>query len=118
MSYDEFVYAVVGGRVDEAIANLRSTAAGDVDHVLLKEFYLDRLAVSLVFTWGLSEEGLRVIELNAELHPESNRVQVTLAEAYAAVGNNAAAIEVYSRYVEKYPDDTRAKSRLERLRGL
>jgi predicted Zn-dependent protease len=58
-----------------------------------------------------------MIELNAELHPESNRAQVNLAEAYAAVGNDAAAIEVYTRYVEQHPDDARARSRLEGLRN-
>jgi hypothetical protein len=117
LSYDEFVHAAIDGRVDEAISDLRSTAADGGDNVLLKEFYLDRLAVSLVFTWGLTQEALRVIELNAELHPDSDRAQINLAEAYAAVGNDAAATEVYSRYVERHPDDARAKSRLEQLRN-
>jgi predicted Zn-dependent protease len=116
ITYDEFVQAILAGRIEEAIRELREVAAIGVHHLLLEDsHFLERIAYSLAFSWGLREEAVRVIEFDAELHPTSARAQSNLAETYVALENHAAAIDVYRRYLERHPDDTRVRSRLEEL---
>ena len=117
ISYDEFVQAVVVGRAKEATNTLRSVAVVEPGNILLNETYLQRLAVSLLFTWGLAEEAIPVIEFMAELYPSSVPAQVMLAEGQILVENYPAAIKVYSRYLDQHPNDTSAQSRLEWLRS-
>jgi tetratricopeptide (TPR) repeat protein len=115
--YDEFVQAVVAGRAEEAINELRADAAAEPGHILLDETYLQRLAVSLLFTWGLAEEAMPVIELMIERYPSSASAQGLLAEGLILLEDYPAAIEVISRYLEQYPNDAGAQSRLEWLRS-
>jgi tetratricopeptide (TPR) repeat protein len=117
IGYDEFVQAVVTGRAEEAIDELRAAADVEPGHVLLDEIYLGRLAVSLLYTWGLAHEAMPVLEFMAERDPSSVRAQAMLAEGYILVENYPAAIEVFSRYLEQHPDDTGARARLEWLRS-
>jgi dienelactone hydrolase len=115
--YDEFVQAVVSGRAEGAIDELRAAAAVEPSHVLLTELYLVRLGTNLLFTWGLAREAALVLEFAVERYPASVTAQGTLAEAYVAVEDYPAAIEIYSRYVEQHPDDAGGRDRLESLRS-
>jgi hypothetical protein len=116
ISYDELVAAVVEGRGDEAIGRLRSVAAVDPNHILLNEASLQRLSANLLFTWGLGKEALPVIELMAERYP-SPLAEVLRAEAQIVTGNYQTATDIYSRFVEQYPDNAIARTRLEWLRS-
>ncbi len=114
ITYDEFVQAILAGRIEEAIRELRAAAAVGAHHVLLEDsHFLERIAYRLAFSWGLREEAVRVIEFDAELHPTSARAQSNLAETYVALQNYPAAIDAYSRYLEQHPSDTRVQSRLD-----
>lgn len=117
ITYDEFVSAVVAGRAEEAVGELRAAAAVDPDHVLLGRTYLERLTQYLLFPWNLAEEALPVIEFMNELYPESMLGRYLVGEAHVLRGDYATAIDVYERHVEEYPDDANAKARLESLRN-
>ena len=115
IGYDELVQAVLGGRAEPAVADLRLTGARSDD---LDEAHLGRLVVSLLFTWGLAEEAIPLIQYMAEQYPSSVQARTLLAEAYVLVGNYAAAIDVLSEHVRQHPDDLRALSRLEQVREI
>ncbi len=67
-------------------------------------------------TWGLAEEVMPVIEFWVELYPSSDGAQVVLAQGHIDVGDYPAAIEVYRRLLERFPDNSFLTSRLEWLR--
>jgi len=69
----------------------------------------------LLFTWGHPKEAIPVIELMMERYPEPGPPRL-LAEAHAASGDVAGAIDLYSKYLEQNPDDATVRARLEELR--
>jgi len=117
ITYEEFVQAVLAGRADRAIDEVRGLRETYPDHILLDEQYLRRLVLSLSNTWGFTEEVMPVIRFRAELYPSSVDARRMLAEGHIRVGDYPVAIEVYSRLVEQNPDDSYSKSRLEWLRS-
>ncbi len=114
---EEFVQAVIAGQAEQAIAEIRALQETESDHILLQETYLQRLAWSLVGTWGLAEQAMPVIKFTAELYPASVNTQWMLAEGHKDVGDYAAAIEAYNRLLEQNPDNDYIKSQLEWLRS-
>lgn len=117
ITYDEFVAGVVAGKGAEAVERLRALALVNPNDPLLGEADLTRLISNLLFTWGLGKEALPVIELMIERYPSSPAGQGLLAEAQISAGNYAVAIDVYSKFLEQYPNDPVAKTRLEWLRN-
>jgi hypothetical protein len=115
MTYEQFVEAVVAGRASEAIARLRSEAAVEPNHVILSQESLQRLSLMLLFTWGHPKEAIPVIELMMERYPEPGPPRL-LAEARAASGDVAGAIDLYRKYLEQNPDDEDVRARLKELR--
>jgi dienelactone hydrolase len=116
ITYEEFVQAVLAGNADQAIDEVRALRETEPDHIFLNETYLQRLASSLRNTWGLTEEAMAVSRFRAELYPSSVGAQIMLAEGHIDGGDYPAAIEVYSRLLERNPDDSFSRSRLEWLR--
>jgi dienelactone hydrolase len=116
ISYDEFVLQVVGGQADEAINQLRSSAVIEPDHILFDETYLFRLTHSLLNTWALAGEAIPVIEFLLERYPSSANAHLLLGEAHILREDYAAAIEAYTRLLERYPDNAWGQTRLEWLR--
>jgi len=116
INYEEFVQAILAGKTEEAIDELRELRKTHPDHILLNEKYLRRLVVSLRDTWGLTEEVMPVIRFMAELYPLSDGPQWMLAQAYIDAGEYSEAIEVYSNLLKRYPDNNWIKSSLEWLR--
>jgi pimeloyl-ACP methyl ester carboxylesterase len=92
IGYAEFVQAVIAGRADEAIDELRSVASVEPEHVLLNEMYLQRLGVSLLFTWDFHEEAEPVVEFATELHPTSAGAQ--MLRGYVVYQNHTTAIRI------------------------
>ena len=117
ITYEEFVQAVIAGKAEEAIDEVRALRETQPDHILLNETYLERLVWSLRSTWGLNEEAMPVIRFRAELYPSSVGAQQMLAQGHTAVGNYTEAIEVYSRLLETNPDDSYSRSQLSWLRS-
>ena len=115
ITYEEFVEAVLAGRAVEAIGRLRAAAAVEPNHVMLSQESLQRLSAMLVYTWGRGKEAIPVIELLMQRYP-SPAAQRLLAEAEVEAGNVAAAIAVYSKYLEQHPNDANARARLDALR--
>ena len=115
MTYEQFVEAVVAGRASEAIARLRSEAAVEPNHVMLSQESLQRLSLMLLFTWGRPKEAIPVIELMIERYPAAGG-QRLLAEARAASGDVAGAIDLYSKFLEQNPNNANVRARLEELR--
>jgi len=117
ITYEEFVQAVVAGEAERAIERVRALRATAPDHILLREFYLERLVWSLRDTWGFDEKVMPVIRFRAELYPSSANALWELAEGYIVIGDHPAAIEVYNRLLEQDPDDKEnyIKPRLEWL---
>lgn len=118
ITYDEFVQAVVAGRAEEAINELRSVASVEPNHILLNEDYLFRIAFSLLYSWGLAKEAIPVLEFTAERYPSSRQAPRMLAEGYVLVESYAAAIEVLSKFVQQNPNSAGAQAMLEGVRKL
>ena len=115
ITYEEFVKAVVMGEAEDAIKKVRVLRATAPDHTLLNEAYLERLVWSLRDSWGLSGKVMPVIQLRAELFPQSDGAQRMLAEGYVDINNFPAAIEIYQKLLEQSPDDMNSKTRLDWL---
>ena len=86
-------------------------------NILLNDFYLYRLAYSLLYSWGLSDEAMQLSKLNVELNPSSTLAAQGLSMSYVDRGDYAAAIEVYRRLLELNPDDNNVRRTLEWLQG-
>jgi hypothetical protein len=98
------------------------------DHI--KDVYADfhkqnadfKLDQGVVDTWGyellMSEhyaQSIDVLELNAQLYPDSGGVYGSLGEAYAKAGQKDLAIQNYQKVLEKNPNDAETKRKLEEL---
>lgn len=77
---------------------------------------LNELAGNLARQDQLSE-AIRMLELNAEHHPESVQVAAGLGAFYAQAGEKEKAIASYERALELQPNNRQARQALERLRG-
>ncbi len=117
VTYEEFVQAVIAGQAEQAIDEVRALRESEPDHIFLNETYLERLVWSLSHTWGLTEEVMPVIKFWAELYPSSAGARQMLVQGYIDVGDNPAAIEVVSKFLEQNPDNNGARDRLESLRS-
>jgi pimeloyl-ACP methyl ester carboxylesterase len=117
ITYEKFVLAVLAGRAEDAIDEVREMRESQPDHILLNETGLERLVWSLRDTWGLTNKIMPVIRFRAELYPGSNGAQRMLAEGLTTVGDYPAAIEVYTRLLEQNPDNGYIKSRLDWLQS-
>jgi pimeloyl-ACP methyl ester carboxylesterase len=117
IGYDELVSELVNGRTEDAIEDLRSLAAVEPDHLLLDQFYLERLSHSLLNTWGLAEEAVALLEFAVERYPDSVNARVLLGEGQIQLENYAAAIDVYDEVVDRYPDNAWGKFRRDWLRS-
>ena len=71
ITYAEFVNELITGDAADAVAKVRSLRDTHPSHILLNDTYLRRLTVSLLFTWGLTDEAREVISLSLELNPNS-----------------------------------------------
>ena len=113
ITYDALIKALVAGKGQEAIRELRAVAAVDPRHALLQEERLWRIQLSLGASWGLWKEALPLIEYTAELYPESRRALGTLADAYLRVEHYADARATLTKYLVRYPDDKVAAQMLD-----
>ena len=88
-------------------------------HQQNSDFKLDRDTID---TWGydllLSDhlpESIDVLELNAQLYPDSGGVYQSLGEAYSKAGKKDLAIQNFQKALEKNPNDAESKRKLEEL---
>ena len=109
--------AVLAGKADKAIDNVRELRKSQPEHILLDETYLERLVWSLRDTWGLTERVMPLILFRAELYPSSVGALRMLAQGHIDVWDYPAAIAVYRRLLEINPDDSYSRSQLVWLRN-
>jgi CubicO group peptidase (beta-lactamase class C family) len=64
---------------------------------------------------GKPKEALEIFKLNVHLYPSSANVYDSVAEAYAALGQNSLAIQNYKRSLELDPKNTNALQQLKKL---
>jgi pimeloyl-ACP methyl ester carboxylesterase len=76
----------------------------------------------MVDSWGYElllgshfDESIAVLELNAQLYPDSAGVYQSLGEVYAKAGKKDLAIQSFHKALEKNPDDAESKRQLEEL---
>jgi hypothetical protein len=84
--------------------------------VALQQSSLERLLTVLLFTWGLGDESLPVIDFLGERFPDAPSATSFRAEAFVLSGRNADAIAEYERHLERFPNDAGAKGRVAALR--
>jgi tetratricopeptide (TPR) repeat protein len=116
VGYDELVQDILSGRADVAIARLRAANQIGDRRLALDQAHLERLTVSLLYTWGLAKEALPFLRYVAERYPDSFQAQATLADAYVQLEDYASAIGALSKFVDQHPDRPGARARLEQLR--
>jgi len=117
IGYDELVQAIVRGDAETAIEKLRMNDA-DTKRVVLDQVHLERLGVSLLYTWGLAKEALPFLRYTAERYPASVQAQAILADGYVLIENYSAAIDILSKLVVQHPDNVGVRARLEQVRAL
>jgi hypothetical protein len=98
------------------------------DHI--KDVYSDfhkqnadfKLDQGVIDTWGYElllsnhlAESIDVLELNAQLFPDSGGVYQSLGEAYAKAGKKDLAIQNFNKALDKNPTDAELKRKLEEL---
>lgn len=117
ITYAQFVNALLIGDAASAIDEVRNLRGTQPGHILLSDFYLYRLAYSLLYSWGLGDESIQIAKLNVELNPSSTLATQILSMNYVDRGDYDAAIEVYRNLLELKPDDDNVKRTLEWLQS-
>jgi dienelactone hydrolase len=117
ITYAQFVRAVLTGDATRAMEEVRGLRDTYPEHILLSDFYLYRLAYSLLYSWGLRDESMQLAKLNVELNPVSTLANQILSMNHVDRGDYDAAIDVYRRLLEQRPDDDNVRRTLEWLQG-
>jgi tetratricopeptide (TPR) repeat protein len=117
LGYNDLVRMILGGEGEAAVEKLRATDAAELNRSGLDQAHLERLAVSLVYTWGLAKESVPLLLYTAERYPASAAPQI-LVDCYVALENYPAAIDILTKFIEQHPDNPRAKARLEQVRRM
>jgi glyoxylase-like metal-dependent hydrolase (beta-lactamase superfamily II) len=117
----ESASAMVAAAIDENGAEAgkalyQKLVASDTSDVYFDEVELNLLGYRYLGE-GRVDDAIAVFEINVEHFPESWNVYDSLGEAYAAKGDIARAVELYSRSVEINPNNTNGVQVLERLQA-
>lgn len=117
LGYNDLVRMILGGDAEAAVEKLRSTDAAELNRIGLDQAHLERLAVSLVYTWGLAKDSVPLLLYMAERYPTSAAAQI-LVDCYVTLEDYPAAIEFLTKFVEQHPDRPGARARLEQVREM
>jgi len=118
ISYDELVRELVGGNAEAAIGRLRAVDEVDARRATLDQVHLERLAFSLLYTWGLAKETLPLLAFTRERYPASLQARAMLVDAKVQLGNYAAAIDILSALLQQNPNSPGVRARLDEIRKL
>ena len=118
ITYDELVREVVRGNAEAAVERLRAVDEVEAGRAALDQVHLERLAVSLLYTWGLAKETLPLLAFTVERYPASVQARAMLVDANVQLGNYAAAIEILSAFLQQNPNDPSTRARLDEIRKL
>jgi len=125
---DEIAQAFIPGMKLTGVAALRAALAGQPKAAFARVVAIQRQDPAFkpsehelndwgyrLLAFGDAAKALAVLALTAELFPQSGNAQDSLAEAYAANGDKAAAIVHYRRSLALDPGNTNAVNRLKGL---
>jgi hypothetical protein len=116
--YDDLVRTILRGDAESAVERLRAADAAGEQPAGLDQVHLERLAVSLLYTWGLAKESVPLLRYTADRYPASVQAQAMLVDSYVTLEDYPAAIEVLSKFVDEHPNNPGARARLEQVREL
>jgi polyisoprenoid-binding protein YceI len=100
--------------VDSLARALRARAAADPKSLQGQEWGIDQLGRAL-FVRHREAEGMKLLQLNAELFPRSAAANVSLAWCWDASGKRPEALAACARALQCDPDDPRAQEWKRRL---
>jgi len=118
ISYDELVREVVRGDAEAAIGRLRAVDEVEAGRAALDQVHLERLAFSLLYTWGLAKETLPLLAFTLERYPASVQARRMLIDANVQLSNYTAAIEILNAVLQQNPNNPGARARLDEIRKL
>ena len=118
ISYDELVRTILDGDAETAVKRLRAADTAEVEPVGLDQAHLERLCVSLLYTWGLAKESLPFLLYVAERYPDSVQAQAAVVNAYVTLEKYPAAIGVLNEFLEQHPDNPGARASLKQVQEL
>jgi len=118
LGYDDLVRMILDGNGEAAVERLRSANNAELSRIGLDQSHLERLAVSLVYTWGLAKESVPLLLYTAERYPASVQAQAILVDCYVTLENYAGAVDVLTKLIEQYPNNPGARTRLEQVREM
>src|SRR5262249_59786537 len=87
ISYDELVREIVRGDAEAAIGRLRAVDEVEAGRAALDQVHLERLAFSLLYTWGLAKETLPLLAFTVERYPASAQARIMLIETNLQLAN-------------------------------
>jgi tetratricopeptide (TPR) repeat protein len=113
--YADYLNALLTGDLSRAGEIASAIRAGRPDSALLEETVLIRLGYHLLSSWGMSDEGVAVFQLNTELHPQSVDAWTSLGDGYLWLDDNDRAAPAFRKVLELDPENDLAKRILEQL---
>ncbi len=114
-SEGDVLNALLAGRIDDARAAARRLRRASGSAPLLEARNLERLGTRLITAWQLHDEGMAVLELGAEFHPEEPEAWIGLAEGQILVGRKDAAASSLKKALALEPGNETAEAILEWL---
>lgn len=113
---DTLLMAIFSKGVDSAVTKFHEIMKTDSSKYNLDEDALSTLGYKLMRS-NYKEPAVKILELNAEIHPKSANVFVTLAQAYMYLGENKKAEDACEKALKNDPKDARAEEMLTRLKS-
>ena len=94
--------------VDSLVRALRARAAATPGALEGQDWWIDQLGRTLLARHR-EAEGMKILELNAELFPNSAAARTSLARAWELSGKKAEAVAAYDRALQLDPENPRAQ---------
>ena len=111
---DEMLGIIFEKNIDDAIKRYYEAKEKSFDDYNFKETQLNMLGYNLL-QGQRNKEAIRILQMNAELFPESANVYDSLGEAYMIDGNKDEAIKNYRKSLELNPANENGKLMLQKL---
>lgn len=112
---DTLLMAMFSKGIDSAVSRFHEIMKTDKDKYDLDEDGLNNLGYRLLSS-HYSEQAIKLLNLNLELHPESYNVRDLLAEAYMMEGKKDLAVKNLEEALKLNPKDQRAAEILKKIK--
>jgi len=116
-THADFLNALLAGDVSAATEMATAIHKDRSDSPHLEEPILIRLGFHLLSSWGMSDEGIAVLRLNTDLHPQSVSTWETLGDGYLWIDDRERAGPCFRKVLELDPENERAQRILDWMSG-